>query len=365
MFNFLKKRKVGYNINSDSNKNVKISKNNENCEINSEIDDLIAKIADLQKNYKYNDAMAMTQELIKVANSLSEDEKAEVLAKFRKAMDEIDENDDDGDKSEMKKNEEKSEPAAELDKDDNKTEAKVDGSETARQNKIKEALIDPNPLYTKWYNYFWKHKLHEDVQAKKFCPMEYDRMYNQEHVTWNDIDLTEDAWNMAAGCIYGDIAPVLNFEVVCTSGIRDEFKTTYNALIHKIDEEKYMGFTLGNIMKTDKEFSAMFQNMTSSQIKERDIRFGKCLISFDSDKINSLNVGERFILKKWEEFCPSSIYDIDPETDTEERYWERRNALSKVYGIFGEYAYYSDNLSKAFAIATEYFEFVEQNNKWS
>ena len=363
MFNFLKKRKVGYDINSDSNKNNSIKNNVESNSVETKIDDLIAKIADLQKNYKYDDAMAMTQELIKIANSLSEDEKAEVLAKFRKAMDEIDENDNDVDKSEIEKNEEKSEPAAEtgLDEDDQDKKIKADGSETARQNKIKETLIDPNPVYTKWYNYFWKNKLHEDVQAKKFCPMEYDRMYNQEHITWNGIDLTENDWNMMTGCIYGDIAPVLNFEVICTMGVRNEFKGLYGSLARNIDKKKSVG--LSSVQESDEEIVKDFPTMTENQIEANDIRFGKCLISFDSSKINSLNVGERFILKKWEEFCPSPIYDINPETDTEERYWERRNALSKIYEIFSRYANYSKNLPNAFAIATEYFEFVEQNNK--
>lgn len=361
MFNFLKKRKVGYDINSDSNKNNSIKNNVESNSVETKIDDLIAKIADLQKNYKYDDAMAMTQELIKIANSLSEDEKAEVLAKFRKAMDEIDENDNDVDKSEIEKNEEKSEPAAELDKDDNKTENKIDGSETARLNKIKKNLIDPNPLYTKWMNYFWKNKLHDDTQAKKFCPMEYNRMYNQEHITWNDIDLTENAWNMAAGCIYGDIDPVLNFQVVCTVGIRNEFKGLYGSLIRNIDKKRAVG--LSGVRDSDEEIVKNFPTMTESQIEANDIRFGKCLISFDSSKKRTLNIGERFILKKWEEFCPSSIYDVNPETDTEEKYWKRRNALGKVCEIFSKYVYYSDNLSNAFAIATEYFEFVEQNNK--
>lgn len=238
---------------------------------------------------------------------------------------------------------------------------KVDGSETARQNKIKETLIDPNPVYTKWYNYFWKHKLHEDAQAKKFCPMEYDRMYNQEHITWNGIDLTENDWNMMTGCIYGDIAPVLNFEVICTMGVRNEFKGLYGSLARNIDKKKSVG--LSSVQESDEEIVKDFPTMTENQIEANDIRFGKCLISFDSSKINSLNVGERFILKKWEEFCPSPIYDINPETDTEERYWERRNALSKIYEIFSRYANYSKNLPNAFAIATEYFEFVEQNNK--
>lgn len=238
---------------------------------------------------------------------------------------------------------------------------KVDGSETARQNKIKETLIDPNPVYTKWYNYFWKHKLHEDAQAKKFCPMEYDRMYNQEHITWNGIDLTENDWNATTGCIYGDIAPVLNFEVVCTMGIRAEFKRLYGALICNIDRKKAVG--LDCYINEEKELIKNLKKMTECQVKANDIRFGKCLISFDSSKINSLSIGEKFILKKWEEFCPSSIYDVNLETDTEERYWERRNALGKVYEIFSRYTYYNENLSNAFAIATEYFEFIEQNNK--
>jgi hypothetical protein len=361
MFNFLKKRKVDYDVSSDSNKNNSIKNNVKSDSVEAKIDDVINKIAELQKKCKYDDAMAMTQELIKMANGLSEDEKTEVLAKFRKAMDEIDENDDNSNKSEIEKVNEKNESAAELDKDESKTETKVDGSETARQNKIKETLIDPNPLYTKWYNYFWKNKLHEDAQAKKFCPIWYDTMYNQEHRIWNGIDLTENAWNMAAGCIYGDIAPVLNFEVVCTVGIRDEFSTAYGLLANNIDEKKMIG--LDCYINKEKELIENLKKMTENQIEANDIRFGKCLVSLNSDKINSLSICERFILRKWEEFCPSSIYDINPETDTEERYWERRNALSKVYEIFSKYTYYSKNLSNAFAIATEYFEFVEQNNK--
>ena len=238
---------------------------------------------------------------------------------------------------------------------------KVDGSETARQNKIKETLIDPNPVYTKWYNYFWKHKLHEDAQAKKFCPIWYDTMYNQEHRVWNNIDLTENAWNIAAGCIYGDIAPVLNFEAICTSGVRDEFNAAYGLLMRNVDEKKMVGLCF-SIKDTDEEITKDFPTMTKDQIEAHDIRYGKCLISLNSDKVNLLSICEKFILKKWEEFCPSSIYDVNPETDTEERYWERRNALTKVYEIFDRYLYYNKNLSNAFAIATEYFEFVEKHN---
>ena len=239
MFGFLMKRKVDYDVNSDSNKNNNITNNVESNNVETKIDNMINKIAELQKNYKYDDAMAMTQELIKMANGLSEDEMTEVLAKFRKAMDEIDENNDNSNQSDTEKNEETSEPATELDKDDNKAEIKVDGSETARQNKIKETLIDPNPLYTKWYNYFWKHKLHEDAQAKKFCPICYNNMYNREHGVWNGIDLTENDWNMTVGCIYGDIAPVLNYETICTTGIRDEFRFSYIGLADAIDEKKW------------------------------------------------------------------------------------------------------------------------------
>ena len=160
---------------------------------------------------------------------------------------------------------------------------------------------------------------------------------------------------------------VLNFEVICTIGIRNEFRFSYTGLADAIDEKKKIaGLDLGfYIYNTDEEIIKDFPTMSEIQIEAHDIRFGKCLISFDSNKISSLNIGERFILKKWEEFCPSSIYDINPETDTEDRYWERRNSLKKVHNIFSKYTYYSKNLSNAFAIATEYFEFVEQNNKQS
>lgn len=346
MFGFKKKEKKVEDLVSESfDKVIELTKNGEHEAATKETDNFTNLLKKLPGNEKWEWYDKLTIAIVEAVNNSKNTDNKEYEDKESKlaTKNDIDSVDDNG--------------------SNNGTETKVDGSETARLNKIKKTLIDPNPLYTKWMNYFWKNKLHDDAQAKKFCPMEYDRMFNQEHITWNDIDLTENAWNMAAGCIYGDIDPILNFQAVCTVGIRDEFKTIYNALIHKIDKEKYMGFTLGNIVKTDKEFSVMFRNMTSSQIRERDIRFGKCLISFDSSTINSLSIGERFILKKWEEFCPSSIYDVNPETDTEERYWERRNALSKVYKIFGEYTYYSDGLSNAFAVATEYFEFVEQNNK--
>lgn len=363
MFNFLKKRKVDYDINSDSNNN-NIKNNVESNNVETKIDGMITKIAELQKNYKYDDAMAMTQELIKMANGLSEDEKAEVLTKFHKAMDEIDENDDDGDKSEMEKNEEKSELAVEigLDEDDQDKKIKVDGSETARQNKIKEILIDPNPLYIKWYNYFWEHKLHEDAQAKKFCPRYYYVMYNRKHNIWNGIDLTENDWNMTVGCIYGDISPVLNFEAICTVGIRPEFTCLYAKLASLIDENKIRG--LCTYVDFDKDaLNKEFSTLTQDQLKSYDIRYNKCNLSIDSKKAQEYSSDSVFLLvKKWEAFCPSPIYDINPETDTEERYWERRNALIEVYNIFYKYNDYNKDLSKAFAIATEYFEFVEKHS---
>lgn len=339
MFGFKKKEKKVEDLVSESfDKVIELTKNGEHEAATKETDNFTNLLEKLPGNEKWEWYDKLTIAIVEAVNNSENADDKENKESKSVSMNDIDDNDEDSQDEEIK----------------------IDGSETARLNKIKKTLIDPNPLYTKWMNYFWKNKLHDDAQAKKFCPMEYDRMYNQEHITWNDIDLTENAWNMAAGCIYGDIDPVLNFQVVCTVGIRDEFGGLYGSLARNIDRKKSVG--LSSIQESDEEIVKDFSTMTESQIEANDIRFGKCLISFDSDKINSLNIGERFILKKWEEFCPSSIYDIDPETDTEERYWERRNALGKIYEIFSKYVYYSDNLSNAFAIATEYFEFVEKHS---
>lgn len=339
MFGFLKKeKKIEDLVRESFDKVIELTKNGEHEVATKETDKFTKLLEELPGNEKWEWYDKLTIALVEAVNNSENADDKENKESKSVSMNDIDNNDE----------------------DDQDKKIKVDGSETARQNKIKETLIDPNPLYTKWYKYFWKNKLHDDTQAKKFCPMEYDRMYNQEHITWNGIDLTEDAWNMAAGCIYGDIAPVLNFETICTSGIRDEFGCLYGSIIRNIDEKKTIG--LGFYINKEKEFIENLKKMTKNQIEANDIRFGKCLISFNSNKISSLNIGERFILKKWEEFCPSSIYDINPETDTKERYYERRNALGKVCAIFSEYMYYSENLSNAFAIATEYFEFVEKHS---
>lgn len=341
MFGFKKKeRKIEDLVSESFNRVIKLTKNGENEAATKETDNFTKLLEKLPGNEKWEWYDKLTIAIVEAVNNsenISNEENKETKLATKNDI-------------------------ANNDADDNNIEAKVDGSETARLNKIKETLIDPNPIYTKWMNYFWKNKLHDDTQAKKFCPMCYNNMYNREHVIWNDIDLTENAWNMAAGCIYGDIDPVLNFQVVCTVGIRDEFGGLYGSLTNNIDKKRAIGLCF-SIKNTDAEIIKDFPTMTENQIEAHDIRFGKCLISFDSSKIDSLNIGERFILKKWEEFCPSSIYDIDPNTDTEEKYWERRNALIKIYKIFYDYGDYSKDLSNAFAIATEYFEFVEQNNK--
>ena len=341
MFGFKKKeRKIEDLVSESFDKVIELTKNGEHEAATKETDNFTKLLEKLPGNEKWEWYDKLTIALVETVNNSKNADNKENKESKSVSMNDIDDNDEDSQNEEIK----------------------ADDSETARQNKIKETLIDSNPLYTKWYNYFWKHKLHEDAQAKKFCPICYNNMYNREHGVWNGIDLTENDWNMTVGCIYGDIAPVLNYEIICTTGIRDEFRFSYIGLADAIDEKKMVGLNLG-FYNTDEEIIKNFSTMSEVQIEVHDIRFGKCLISFDSDKINSLNVGERFILKKWEEFCPSSIYDIDPETDTEERYWERRKSLKKVHNIFRKYKYYSENLSNAFAIATEYFEFVEQNNK--
>ena len=71
---------------------------------------------------------------------------------------------------------------------------------------------------------------------------------------------------MTVGCIYGDIAPVLNFEVVCTVGIRDEFTCLYAKLASLIDENKIRG--LCTYVDFDKDaLNKEFSTLTQSQLE--------------------------------------------------------------------------------------------------
>ena len=220
MFGFKKKEKKIEDLVSESfDKVINLTKNGEHEAATKETDNFTKLLEKLPGNEKWKWYDKLTIALVEAVNNSKNADNKENKESKSVSKNDIDDNDEDSQDEEIKTN----------------------GSETARQNKIKETLIDPNPLYIKWYKYFWKNKLHEDVQAKKFCPRCYYVMYNKEHRIWNGIDLTENDWNMTVGCIYGDIAPVLNFEVVCTVGIRDEFTCLYAKLASLIDENKIRG----------------------------------------------------------------------------------------------------------------------------
>ena len=241
-----------------------------------------------------------------------------------------------------------------------KADEKIRKDKNLKEYNENKKLIDDNPLYTKWADYFWEHRLENDeALQQKFVPLSIEHFkklrYSTEHTDWKfPIELarhmTEESWiNESLGCLKYGVDKYLYFELLCKNAMLTEFGFFFNdTQIIKT----YFRFVRENVKIDRKKEIITIKN--NNKIIEYSIKEYPCCIS--KEDINSLSYIGKFVMYLWQELCDSDITSADLS-----EFENRLNALSKVQQIGADIVHNRLKNNDAYLFATKYFEFVEKN----
>ena len=251
-----------------------------------------------------------------------------------------------------------------------KADEKIRKDKNLKEYNENKKLIDDNPLYTKWADYFWEHRLENDeVLQQKFVPLsiEYFKQwrYNTEHTDWKfPIELArhmiEESWiNESLGCLKYGVDKYLYFELLCKNAMQAEYK--FKEL--KLDDisGNFIGY-LARPKFYEKEIPIIKENFNNGFItnfyEDQPITYPikDYLFSMTQEKYNSLSLMGKFVVQLWQDNCNVDIYDNNKDYRI-----NRISGLIKTDDILCNLSNELSNGKKAYDLATKYFEFVENN----
>ena len=125
-----------------------------------------------------------------------------------------------------------------------KADEKIRKDKNLKEYNENKELIDGNPLYTKWADYFWEHRLENDeALQQKFVPITIAKFkkwrYDDEHEEFDESKcprefakyLTEESWiNESLGCLKYGADKYLYFELLCKNAMLTEYKNMFEEL---------------------------------------------------------------------------------------------------------------------------------------
>lgn len=244
-----------------------------------------------------------------------------------------------------------------------------------RSKKFKEederikALIDANPLYTKWANYFWEHRLDKDEETqKKFIPLSlawYNEWKQKESAMARSVN--ETSWRgSGAGLLQFSMDMYQNYAYLCGRVSMDEYQhallAVYRTLKFPINDIDYKRSYI------EERFNAKSWINYESELKkyeeEYDANPTEYPMNMTAEIEKDLCPQARFMVKKWQDYCNSSIYDTDPE-HRDERVGALRYLAEAVHAFIENFKDIDEEknvIVDPFEFTTEYLEFVESNS---
>lgn len=261
-----------------------------------------------------------------------------------------------------------------------KADEKVRKDKNLKEYNENKKLIDDNPLYTKWADYFWEHRLENDeALQQKFVPLSIEHFkklrYSTEHTDWKfPIELarhmTEESWiNESLGCLKYGVDKYLYFELLCKNAMLIEYKNMFEELkLDKISNDFIWNYNapikIGNkLIETNlRENKLVEENLKKGFItnfyRDQPITYPikDYLLSMTQEKYNSLSNAGKFLVTLWQEYCSTNIYKDDINN-----FIDRINGLDQVKHQICNVRDIKVNNNQMYDFATKYFEFVESN----
>ena len=257
-----------------------------------------------------------------------------------------------------------------------KADEKVRKDKNLKEYNENKKLIDDNPLYTKWADYFWEHRLENDeVLQQKFVPITIAKFkklrYDNEHEEFDESKcprefakyLTEESWiNESLGCLKYGADKYLYFELLCKNAMLTEYKNMFKELKLGYIPNLFIGY-LSCPEIYGKKLPIIKENLDNGFITNYDCydkitkySIKDYTISMDKSKYNDLSVAGKFVAQLWKENCNTDIYNDDTNHCK-----DRVEGLLKVEDILPYTLKKLTDGKKAYDLATKYFEFVESN----
>lgn len=261
-----------------------------------------------------------------------------------------------------------------------KADEKVRKDKNLKEYNENKKLIDDNPLYTKWADYFWEHRLENDeALQQKFVPLSIEHFkklrYSTEHTDWKfPIELarhmTEESWiNESLGCLKYGVDKYLYFELLCKNAMHTE----YNNLFEELKLDKISNDFIWNYNAPIKIGNKLIEtNLRENKLVEENLKKGfitnfyrdqpitypikDYLLSMTQEKYNSLSNAGKFLVTLWQEYCSTNIYKDDINN-----FIDRINGLDQVKYQICNVRDIKVNNNQMYDFATKYFEFVESN----
>ena len=245
-----------------------------------------------------------------------------------------------------------------------KADEKVRKDKNLKEYNENKKLIDDNPLYTKWADYFWEHRLENDeALQQKFVPLsieDFKKMrYDDEHGEFDESKcprefakyLTEKLWiNESLGCLKYGADKYLYFELLCKHALVREFSRFFTDF--KLDRI-YFDF-IEKKSKIDVNKNIIIVTEDKNKNIEYSLKEYPCCIS--QEIINNSSYIGKFVAYLWQELCDTDITNPDLS-----KFKNRLDALGKVDEIGMEVFHNKLKVNNAYLFATKYFEFVEKN----
>lgn len=184
-------------------------------------------------------------------------------------------------------------------------------------------FIRSNAEYQRWAEYFYVHKFYNKEMEKVFYPSMSKRFYadRTQHIITDGKDVTEALWMEFFKNKRFDTAEtkVENYSVICGSmglELRLAWKRFLVLVSAKMNED---------IQATSLEEvrSKPINEQTSVSLRTKDLE------NADPEML--------VFAKVWQDLCPTSVINVDPATDTPQKWRQRDDALRKTYLILGEY----------------------------
>lgn len=255
-----------------------------------------------------------------------------------------------------------------------KADEKVRKDKNLKEYNENKKLIDDNPLYTKWADYFWEHRLENDeALQQKFVPITIAKFkkwrYDDEHGEFDESKclrelakfMTEEAWiNKSLGCLKYGVDKYLYFELLCKNAMHTEYDNLFEEL--KLDKIS-MTFTFDyRPSNKSREQDIIEKNLKEGLItnfyRDQPITYPikDYLFSMTKEKYNNLSIAGKFVVELWQKHCSTNIYEnnIDDFIDRINGLDQAKRQIYKIRDI-------KVNNNQMYDFATKYFEFVESN----
>ena len=248
------------------------------------------------------------------------------------------------------------------------------------ENAKDKAEIDSNLEYVKWMNYFWEHRIENDeAMQQKYVPLEkewYNKSLDEAKTNVTAAMVLNTMWlSTGLGVLKFGIEPYTYFSNLCKHAFNQEYTIAFRRLNVPLPDgaflESFMqddGFNYGSHYRNkQKKARSEGERKLQEENDRKDNRITKELenyelypFSLNCDIEKNTSYAVKFLIKKWQEFCPSDIHSKDPEHRMDRL--ESLRAVYKTLYNLKDNDSYKEYTVNAFEFTTGYLNFVKDNN---